>query len=223
LSGVRRAMLLAAGRGERMRPLTDTTPKPLLPVAGKPMIEWHLERLARAGVREVAINTSWLGEALRSALGDGDRFGVSIGWFDEGPVPLDVAGGIVNALAFFRGEPFAVVNGDIASDYPLPPRAPEAGRLAHLVLVPNPPQHPRGDFGLECGELRFDGPRRLTYAGIASYEPAFFAGLPAGRRAWKPLIDRALGAGLVSAELFHGRWSDVGTPERLAAADAALR
>jgi len=216
-------MLLAAGRGERMRPLTDATPKPLLAVGGRPMIEWHLEALARGGVREVAVNTSWLGERLRAALGDGARFGLSLGWFDEGPQPLEVAGGIVNALGFFRGEPFCVVNGDVVTDYPLPPPAPPPGRLAHLVLVPNPPEHPRGDFGLECGELRFDAPRRLTYAGIASYRPEFFAGLGPGRRAWKPLVDRALAAGLVSAEVYHGRWSDAGTPARLAAADAALR
>jgi MurNAc alpha-1-phosphate uridylyltransferase len=216
-------MLLAAGRGERMRPHTDTTPKPLLPVGGRPLIEWHLERLARAGVSEVAINTSWLGAALRTALGDGARFGLSLGWFDEGPQPLEVAGGLVNALGFFGGEPFAVVNADVATDYPLPPPAPAPGRLAHLVLVPNPPEHARGDFGIECGELRLDAPRRLTFAGIASYRTEFFAGLTPGRRALKPLLDRALVAGHVSAEAYRGRWSDIGTPERLAAADAALR
>ena len=166
-------MILAAGRGKRLRPLTDTLPKPLVVVRGRPLIEWHLERLAAGGVREVAINISWLGAVLRSALGDGTRFGVRIGWFDEGPEALETAGGIVNALPFFGNEPFAVVNGDIFCDYPLPPPAPAAGRLAHLVLTPNPAEHPRGDFGIECGELRFDSPGRLTYAGIASYEPRF--------------------------------------------------
>ena len=218
-----RALLLSAGRGERMRPLTATLPKPLLPVGGKPLIVWHLESLARGGVRQVAINTSWLGAALRAALGDGSAFGLTIGWFDEGPEPLEAAGGIRNALGFCGDQPITVVNADIFTDLPLPPPAPAPDRLAHLVLVPNPAQHPRGDFGLECGELRFDAPRRLTYAGIASYRPEFFAGLGPGRRAWKPLVDRALAAGLVSAEVYHGRWSDAGTPARLAAADAALR
>jgi MurNAc alpha-1-phosphate uridylyltransferase len=216
-------MVLAAGRGERMRPLTDALPKPLLPIGGRPLIEWHLERLGRAGIREVAINTSWLGERLRATLGDGRRLGVAITWFDEGPQPLEAAGGIVNALGFFGEEPFAVVNGDITTDYPLPPPPPAEGRLAHLVLVPNPVEHRRGDFGVECGELRGDGPQRHTFAGIASYRPQFFAGLAPGRRALKPLLDRAIVAGRITAELYAGRWSDVGTPERLAAAAAALR
>jgi len=192
-------------------------------VAGKPLIEYHLERLARGGIREVAINTSWLGAQLVERLGDGARFGLELHWFDEGPEPLETAGGIVNALRLFGAEPFAVVNGDIYSDYALPPAPPPPGRLAHLVLVPNPAEHPRGDFGLECGELRADGARRYTFAGIASYQPLFFAGLAPGRRPLRPLLDRALAAGRVSAELYTGRWTDVGTPERLAALDAALR
>jgi MurNAc alpha-1-phosphate uridylyltransferase len=217
-----RALLLAAGRGERMRPLTDAVPKPLLAVGGKALILWHLEKLAAGGVREVAINTSWLGEALRAALGDGSRHGVAIRWFDEGPVPLETAGGIINALATFAGEPFAVVNGDVWTDLPLPPVAPPPGRLAHLVLVPNPPYHPRGDFGVECGELRHDGAVRYTFSGIACYHPALFAGLPPGRRPLKPVLDRAAAAGLVSVEIHRGRWTDVGTPERLAELAAAL-
>ncbi len=217
-----RAMVLAAGRGMRLRPLTDTLPKPLLAVRGRPLIEWHLERLVAGGIREVAINSSWLGSKLVAALGDGKRFGVEIAWFDEGPEPFETAGGIVNALPFFRGDPFVVVNGDVFSDYPLPP-PPAPGRLAHLVLVPNPPEHPRGDFGIECGELRFDSPARFTFAGFASYEPRFFAGLAPGRRALKPLWDAGLAAGQVSAELFGGAWADVGTPERLAAVNAGLR
>ena len=218
-----RAMVLAAGRGTRLRPLTDTTPKPLLLVRGRPLIEWHLERLAAGGIREVAINTSWLGAQLVKALGDGARFGVALTWFDEGPEPLEAAGGIVNALPFFGDEPFAVVNGDVHSDYALPPPAPAPGRLAHLVLVPNPPEHERGDFGLECGELRLTAPARFTYAGIATYQPRLFRGLPGGVRPWKPLIDRALAAGLVSAEIYSGPWSDVGTVERLAAVNAGVR
>jgi len=217
-----RALILAAGRGERMRPLTLTTPKPLLPVGGKPLIQWHLERLAAAGVREIAINTSWLGRTLQDAIGDGGRFGVTLRWFDEGPEPLETAGGIRNALAFFAGAPFAVVNGDIWCDYALPPPVPAQGRLAHLVLVPNPAHHPRGDFAIECDELRLAGPALHTFSGIATYDPALFAGLAAGRRPLKPVLDRAAVAGLVSAELYAGRWVDVGTPERLAQLDAAL-
>jgi MurNAc alpha-1-phosphate uridylyltransferase len=217
-----RAMLLAAGRGERMRPLTATLPKPLLAAGGKPLIVWHLERLARGGVTVVAINVSWLGGQLRAALGDGRAFGLHIEWYDEGPEPLETAGGIRNALALFGDEPFAVVNGDVYTDLPLPPPAPAPGRLAHLVLVPNPAEHPRGDFGLECGELRVDGARRYTFAGIASYRPALFAGLVPGRRPMRPVWDRAAHAGLVTAELYGGRWVDVGTPERLAALNASL-
>jgi len=217
-----RALVLAAGRGERMRPLTDTTPKPLLRVGGRPLIVWHLEKLAAGGVREVAINTSWLGQALRAALGDGAAYGISIRWFDEGPVPLETAGGIRNALALFGGEPFAVVNGDVWTDLPLPPPAPAPDRLAHLVLVPNPPQHPRGDFGIECGELRLTGPVRYTFSGIATYRPALFEGLVPGRRPLQPILARAAAAGLATAELHGGRWADVGTPERLAQLDASL-
>ena len=213
-------MLLAAGRGERMRPLTDTLPKPLLPVGGRPLIEWHIERLVRAGVTEIGINTSWLGERLRATLGDGARLGARIRWFDEGAEPLEAAGGIVNALTMFGVEPFAVVNSDVWTDYSLPPPAPPAGRLAHLVLVPNPGHNGRGDFGLECGEVRLDGPLRYTFAGLACYEPRLFASLPAGRRALKPVLDGAIAAGLVTGELYGGRWTDVGTPERLAALTA---
>jgi MurNAc alpha-1-phosphate uridylyltransferase len=219
---LRRALILAAGRGERMRPLTESVPKPLLCVGGKPLIVWHLERLAAAGVREIAINTSWLAGALHDSLGDGRRYGVAIRWFDEGPVPLETAGGIVNALKAFGDEPFAVVNGDVWSDLPLPPPAPAPGRLAHLVLVPNPSHHARGDFGLECGELRTEGAVRHTFAGIATYDPALFAGLAPGRRALKPVLDRAAAAGRVTASVYTGRWTDVGTPARLAELDAAL-
>jgi N-acetyl-alpha-D-muramate 1-phosphate uridylyltransferase len=222
VSLLRRAMVLAAGRGMRLRPLTDSLPKPLLLVRGRPLIEWHLERLANGGIREVAINTSWLGQKLVAALGNGARFGLSITWFDEGPEPCETAGGLVNALPFFKGEPFAVINADVFSDYALPP-PPSAGRLAHLVLVPNPPEHPRGDFGIECGELRFDAPVRFTFAGFASYDPRFFSGLAPGRRALKPLWDAGARAGTVSAELFAGAWTDVGTVERLTAVNSAVR
>ena len=213
---LRRAIVLAAGFGERMRPLTLTTPKPLLTVGGKPLIVHHLEKLAAAGIREIAINVCWLKQSFPDALGDGARFGVALRYFDEGDAPLEVAGGIRNALDFFNSEPFAVVNGDVYTDRPLSLTAPAAGRLGHLVLVPNPAQHPRGDFALECDEVRLDGPHRYTYSGLASFAPALFDGLPPGRSSLKPLLLRALRAGRLSAEVYGGLWSDVGTPERLA-------
>ncbi len=212
---LRRAIVLAAGFGERMRPLTLATPKPLLAVGGKPLIVHHLEKLAAAGIREVAINVCWLKQQFPDALGDGSAFGVSIRYYDEGDAPLEVAGGIRNALGFFDGEPFAVVNGDVYTDRPLALTAPAPGLLGHLVLVPNPAQHPHGDFGLECGEVRTEGPRRYTYAGLASFAPALFDGLPRGRASLKPLLMRALRAGRLSGEVHGGVWSDVGTPERL--------
>ena len=218
---LRRALVLAAGRGERMRPLTLATPKPLLPVGGKPLIAWHLERLAQHGIREVAINTSWLASQLHAALGDGLDYGVQIQWFDEGPEPFETAGGIRNALSYFGDEPFLVVNGDVWTTIPFPIQLP-AGRLAHLMLVPNPPQHPAGDFGLECGELRSIGPKRYTFSGIGLYDPALFSQLSPGRRALRPILDRAASAGWVTAEVSTQAWVDVGTPERLAALDAAL-
>lgn len=216
-----RALVLAAGRGERMRPLTLHTPKPLLSVGGKPLIVWHLQRLAAAGVRDVAINTSWLAERLHDALGDGHEWGVSIHWFDEGPEPLETAGGIRNALPFFQGQPFLVVNGDVWTRVPFP-AAPPAGRLANLVLVPNPPHHPRGDFGLESGELRYIGAERYTFSGIAAYHPMLFESLVPGRRALRPVLDGAAHAGRVTAVVSREPWVDVGTPERLAALDARL-
>ena len=217
----RRALLLAAGKGERMRPLTLSTPKPLLLVGGKPLIVWHLERLVAAGITEVAINTSWLAERLHAALGDGAAFGVRIHWCDEGLEPLETAGGIRNALCFFGSEPFLVVNADVWTTLALP-HAPSPGRLAHLLLVPNPPQHPRGDFGLECGELRLTAPQRYTFSGIGAYHPALFAALAPGRRALRPVLDRAAMAGRITAQIGEGAWVDVGTPERLADLAATL-
>lgn len=219
---VRRAIVLAAGLGERMRPLTLTTPKPLLPVAGKPLIVHHLEKLAAAGIREIAINVCWLKGSFPEALGDGTRFGVSIRYFDEGDAPLEVGGGIRNALDFFAGEPFAVVNGDVYTDRPLALGPPVEGVLGHLILVPNPLHHPRGDFGIECGEVRIEGPRRYTYAGIGTFRPELFGGMPRGRAGLRPLLERALRAGRLSAEVHGGLWSDVGTPARLAELNGRL-
>jgi MurNAc alpha-1-phosphate uridylyltransferase len=215
-------MILAAGKGERMRPLTLTTPKPLLPVGGKPLIVWHVERLVAAGIADIVVNLSWLGAKIPAALGDGARFGARLRYLDEGPEPLETAGGIVNALDFFGDAPFVVVNGDVWTDAPVPP-APPPGRLAHLVLVANPDHHPRGDFALECGECRLEGPRRHTFSGVASYRPALFHGCAPGRRPLKPILDRAIHAGFATGALHRGRWTDVGTPERLAQLNETAR
>jgi MurNAc alpha-1-phosphate uridylyltransferase len=215
-------MLLAAGRGERMRPLTDTVPKPLLQVDGRPLIVWHLAALARAGIREVVINLSWLGAQLRAALGDGHELGVSISWSDEGPIPLEAGGGIFRALPLLGPEPFLVVNADIWTDI-------DFGRLqlaraahAHLVLIPNPAHHPRGDFGLEGDRVVNRESERLTYSGVGVYSPEFFAGCTDGRFPLLPLLNRAIAASRVRGEVHRGQWSDVGTAERLAALSARL-
>jgi len=215
-------MLLAAGRGERMRPLTDTIPKPLLEVAGRPLIAWHLAALARAGIREVTINLSWLGGLLRAALGDGRDLGVSIRWSEEGPIPLETGGGIFHALPLLGPGPFLVVNADIWTDIDfgrlqLPPTA-----HAHLVLVANPAHHPRGDFGLEGDRVVNRESERLTYSGVGVYSPEFFAGCSAGRFPLLPLLNRAIAASRVRGELHRGQWCDVGTAERLAALSARL-
>jgi MurNAc alpha-1-phosphate uridylyltransferase len=210
-----KAMILAAGRGERLRPLTLTTPKPLLRVHGRPLIEWHLAALARAGVHEVVINLSWLGEQIRTALGDGAGHGVVIRYSDEGPEPFETGGGIWRALPLLGPDPFLLVNGDIYSDFDLASLRAAPGALAHLVLVPNPPQHPQGDFALERGLIR--GEPRYTYAGIGVLHPELFAGCRAGRFPLLPLLRRAIALGRLHGELYRGTWSDVGTLERLSA------
>jgi MurNAc alpha-1-phosphate uridylyltransferase len=223
-----KAMILAAGRGERMRPLTDEAPKPLLMAGGKPLIVWHLERLAAAGFREIVINHAHLGHRLEAALGDGSRFGARIAWSPGGEA-LETAGGIANALPLLGDAPFAVINGDIACDYDLARLVPLAGTLrshglrAHLVLVPNPPHHPRGDFALRDDKVCAGGGAKLTFSGIGIYDPALFAGIARGAKApLAPLLRTAMEGGAVSGELHGGRWMDVGTPERLAELDRLL-
>jgi N-acetyl-alpha-D-muramate 1-phosphate uridylyltransferase len=216
-----KAMVLAAGRGERLRPLTDVLPKPLLAVGGRPLIGWHLAALARAGIREVVINLSWLGEKLRAALDDGAAYGVRIAWSEEGPVPLETGGGIFQALPLLGPAPFLVVNGDVWCDIDFGTLELPAGAQARLVLVPNPPQHPRGDFAL-AGERIVDGEPRFTYAGVGVYSPALFAGCTPGRFPLLPLLQRARAAGLLQGSLYRGAWCDVGTPERLAQLEASL-
>ncbi|MEO8411202.1 MAG: N-acetylmuramate alpha-1-phosphate uridylyltransferase MurU [Propionivibrio sp.] len=225
-----KAMILAAGRGERMRPLTDHTPKPLLLAGGKPLIVWHLERLAACGFREVIINYSHLGGQVEAALGDGSRFGLSLRYSPEPPGALETAGGIAHALPLLGDEAFLVVNGDVWSDWDFR-RAPAlADRLAHLVLVDNPPQHAGGDFCLDGDTVRYAqdandamGPT-LTYAGTGVYSPAFFSDVPHGAvLKLRPLLDAGIAAGVVSGEHHGGGWVDVGTPERLAELDAELK
>jgi N-acetyl-alpha-D-muramate 1-phosphate uridylyltransferase len=211
-----KAMILAAGRGERMRPLTQETPKPLLEVRGHPLIEYHLEALRAAGIRDVVVNLSWLGERIRAALGDGERWGLSIRYTEEGPEPLETGGGIFNAMSLLGPAPFIVVNGDVWTDFPFSNLALAAEAAAHLVLVPNPAHHAQGEFSLANRRVMHAGGRTYTFAGIAMYRPEFFAGCTAGRFPLLPLLRRAIDAGTLSGELYEGVWSDVGTPERLA-------
>jgi MurNAc alpha-1-phosphate uridylyltransferase len=211
-----KAMLLAAGRGERMRPLTDHTPKPLLRVGGQTLIGHHIEALARAGFRKLVINHAHLGAQLVAALGDGTDYGVRIDYSPEPPGALETGGGIFNALPLLGEGPFVVVNADIWTDFDFSalPRQPVG--LAHLVLVDNPAHHPAGDFALEDGRVQDHGPARLTFSGIGVYHPALFAGSPGGAFPLAPLLRRAMVAGQVSGEHFTGAWFDIGTPERLA-------
>jgi N-acetyl-alpha-D-muramate 1-phosphate uridylyltransferase len=217
-----KAMLLAAGRGERLRPITDSLPKALVPVGGRPLIVWHLLALARAGIREVIVNTSWLGEQLHAALGDGHRFGVSITWSDEGPVPLETGGGILRAVPLLGPEPFLAVNADIWTDIDFARVRLEPQALAHLVLIENPPHNPRGDFALEGGRVSGEGGERFTYSGVGLYRPEFFAGCTEERFPLLPLLNRAIAAGRVTATLHRGQWCDVGTVERLASLEECL-
>ena len=216
----RAGMILAAGRGERLRPITDTTPKPLLRVRGQPLIERHVMGLARAGVERIVINLAWLGSQIREFLGDGARYGVAIVYSEEQPRALETAGGIFRALPHLAPGPFAVVNGDIYTNFPFEDLRLAADRDAHLVLVPNPPQHPRGDFGLEQGLALSAAASQHTFSGIGMYRSAFFAGCVDGVFPLKPLLLRSMAAKRCSAELYTGVWEDVGTAERLEALNA---
>ncbi len=214
-------MILAAGRGERMRPLTDTTPKPLLSVGGRPLIEHHIEALRTAGIRELVINIAHLGDQIRSALGDGGRLGVRITYSPEPEGALETGGGIRQALPLLGPEPFAVVNGDIWCDYPFARLPADPAGLAHLVLVDNPPEHPGGDFALE-GVRVVSSRAGLTFAGISVLHPALFEGQAPGRFPLAPLLRAAAKEGRVSGEHHRGRWRDVGTPARLADLEVEL-
>lgn len=230
-----KALIFAAGLGERMRPLTDTTPKPLLCVGGKPLIEWHLEKLAALGITEVIVNTSWLAEQFPHMLGDGARWGLRIHYLYEGNTPLETGGGMCNALPLLGDAPFLLVNGDVWTDFDFARLPREPAGLAHLVMVDRPPQASHGDFALDAdGCVRTDGAHKLTYAGIGVYrpqllddwnevipEPAIANGKPKFPLA--PLLRARMATGAITGEHHRGRWTDVGTPERLARLDAELR
>ena len=230
-----RALVFAAGLGERMRPLTDTTPKPLLVAGGKPLIVWHLEKLAALGIIEVVVNTSWLAQRFPEVLGDGSRWGLRLHYSHEGPVPLETGGGMLHALPLLGDAPFLAVNGDIWTDYDFArlPQAPAGD--AHLVLVDNPAHHPTGDFALQAdGRVLSDGGARLTFSGIGVYRPELFldwravVGDAPGARdtpprfRLAPLLRAAMRRHAVSGERHAGAWTDVGTPQRLADLDRAL-
>lgn len=229
-----KALIFAAGLGERMRPLTDTTPKPLLTVGGKRLIEWHLEKLAAIGIGEVVVNTSWLAEQFPEALGDGGRWNLRIRYAYEGPTPLETGGGMLNALPLLGEAPFVLVNGDVWTDYDFARLPREPAGVAHLVMVDRPPQATRGDFALDHdGFVRAEGEQHLTYSGVGVYRPQLFDG-------WRgivvepstvgskpkfplaPLLRARMPGGGITGEHHRGRWTDVGTPQRLAQLDAEL-
>jgi len=213
-----RAMILAAGRGERLRPLTDSQPKPLIEVGGKPLIEYHLEGLADAGFREIVINQGHLGQLLPQVLGDGSRWGVHIHWSLEPPEALETGGGIFQALPDLGHGPFLVVNGDIRTDYPFARLRAVKCDWAHLVMIPNPPHNPGGDFALEHARVRTRGQPMLTFSGMGVYHPRLFSQSQAGRFSVVPLLRSAMDNHLVTGEAYRGSWNDIGTPERLQAA-----
>lgn len=225
------AMILAAGRGTRMRPLTDTQPKPMLPVNGQPLIFYHLHKLAAAGVRHVVINHAWLGNMLQQAIGDGGAFGVQVHWSAEPQGGLETAGGILHALPHLGGADFIVVNGDVWSDYDYARlQKLTDSRLGHLVLVDNPVHHPQGDFGLIADGLnelivQKPNPRAPTYtfAGVSVLSTQLFKGHEQGFYKLRPFFERAIQQQCLSGEHYSGQWCDVGTPERLAQLDAQLR
>lgn len=210
-------MILAAGRGERMRPLSDRLPKPLLAVRGKPLIVHHLEKLSRLGVRTVVVNLAWLGERLRAALGDGARWQLRIQYSDEGEAALDAGGGIFRALPWLGSEPFLVVSGDVFTEFDFAALAIAPEALAQLVLVPNPSHHPQGDFALLDGQVRSRGEPTWTYAGIGLYRPQLFDGCKPGKFALLPPLQAAMATRRLHGQVYTGGWTNVGTPEQLAA------
>lgn len=211
-----KAMILAAGRGERMRPLTDAIPKPLLTVANKTLIEYHIEALLKAGISELVINCAWLGQQIMDTLGDGSRYGVTIIYSDEGEQALETAGGIINALSLLGDDPFIVINGDIWCNYDFSGLPHTIEGLAHLVMVNNPEHNPQGDFSLQDdGKLATEGNNKLTFSGIGVYRAELFENLPADKQPLAPILRHAMQQGMVTGEVHQGEWLDIGTPERL--------
>lgn len=218
-----RAMILAAGRGERMRPLTDQTPKPLLPVGGQALIEYPIQALAASGIRDIVVNLGYLGAQIRDYLGNGQCWGVNIEYSPEPPGALETGGGIFHALPLLGSAPFIVINGDVWSDYPYAHLPRHLSGLGHLVLVANPRHHPQGDFALGAGQRVCNQSQpRLTFSGISVLHPALFAGCQAERFPLSPLLRAAADAGQLSGEHYTGQWLDIGTPQRLQALDAQL-
>ncbi len=218
-----KALILSAGRGERMRPLTDDIPKPLLRAGNRALIEYHLDALAQAGIHDIVINLSYRGAQIRDALGDGTDYGVRIAYSEEGPQALETGGGIFNAMPLLGSAPFLVVNSDIWTDYPYGELPTQPTGLAHLVMVSNPTHHPHGDFVLEHGTV-YDKPEdtRLTFSGIGVYQPDLFAACKPGVFPLAPILRRAMSNGLISGEHYRGEWLDIGTPARLAELDRKL-
>lgn len=220
-----RAMILAAGRGERLRPITDTIPKPMVEVAGYPLLWWHVMRLKQAGIRDIIVNSAWLHQKIEDYLGDGARFGVRITHSVEGPGGLETAGGIIKALSFFRGEPFLVVNGDtlMDADYAQFIDGTPSPGCARIFLVDNPPHHPQGDFAIQGGKAVSGSEGALTFTGAALYTPGVFAGMAEERMPLRPVFDRLAATGRLLASRISGRWFDCGTVERLHEADYYMR
>jgi len=231
-----KAMILAAGHGTRMRPLTDHTPKPLLKAGGKPLIVWHIEKLKKAGFQDIIINIAWLGDQIPEALGDGSLFGVNLFYSDEQKDgALETAGGIIKALPLLTSksdadkEPFLVTNGDVWCDYQYQNKNPlKDGKLAHLILVNNPAHNPQGDFALLQNQLVSDYDdktknEKFTFSGIGYYHPDLFKNLEQGKRPLAPLLRASMNNGKVTGELFNGDWRDIGTPERLADLNTKLQ
>ena len=214
-----KAMILAAGRGERLRPLTDKIPKPLLAIAGKPVIAYTIESLVKAGFYDIVINLAYLGHTIKSELGNGDRFKARLRYSDEGEVGLETAGGIIHALPLLGNDPFLVVNGDIMTDYPYHRLRNVKTGSAHLVLVTNPAHHPSGDFSIRNGCLGTDADHLLTFSGIGVYSPDFFIGCPPGKSPLAPLLRDAMGRGRVTGECYDGLWVDLGTIDRFKQAE----
>jgi N-acetyl-alpha-D-muramate 1-phosphate uridylyltransferase len=231
-----KALIFAAGKGERMRPLTEHTPKPLLPVGGKPLIEWHLEKLSRIGINEVVINTAWLADRFEPALGDGSRWNLQLRYSYEGKQPLETGGGILNALPLLGNAPFLLVNGDVFTDYDFRQLPKQLKGLAHLVMVDIAEHVGKGDFHLDdAGKLHGKGDRMLTYSGIGVFRATVLqdwqriigaadgANEHPARFKLAPLLRAAMSEGLISGEYFNGLWTDVGTPERLQQLDSQIR